>query len=140
MICRSTQFRDITEAEIKEVVMQMPKDKAPGPDGFTGAFFAACWEMIKHDIQHVFHQISQLRGDLSNLLNTAKVVLIPKKERSAMISDYRPISLIHSLAKIFSKILSNRLAGKLPDMVSQSQSPFVQKRCLHDNYILSKGS
>lgn len=31
-----------TEDEIKETIHSMPRYKAPGPDGFTGAFFKSC--------------------------------------------------------------------------------------------------
>lgn len=36
----------ITEEEVKKVVMEMPKDKAPGPDGFIGIFFL---ELLEDD-------------------------------------------------------------------------------------------
>jgi hypothetical protein len=35
-----------------------------------------------------------------------------------------------------SKLLANRLAGKLPSLVSNSQSAFIKGRCIHDNFIL----
>jgi hypothetical protein len=31
-----------TEKEVKEAIMDMPTDKAPGPDGFNGKFFKTC--------------------------------------------------------------------------------------------------
>src|SRR3954464_8521260 len=31
------------ENEIKEAVFSLPFVKAPGPDGFIGAFFKSCW-------------------------------------------------------------------------------------------------
>lgn len=31
-----------TPAEIDAVVKEMPADRAPGPDGFSGAFLKAC--------------------------------------------------------------------------------------------------
>lgn len=99
--------QDITEEEVRKVIFEMPCDKAPGPDGYTGFFFKHCWNVIKTDLIHVFHQLSQLRGSLFNLLNSANMVLIPKKEKSMCVGDYRPISLNHSIAKIFSKILAN---------------------------------
>lgn len=77
----------ITEEEIKEVIMNMPKDKEPGLDGFTRLFFCKCWDVNKGDINHVFHQISQLRVNLFNLLNSANVVLIPKKDNSTKVGD-----------------------------------------------------
>lgn len=33
-----------SKAEIDEVIKNMPFDKAPGPDGFNGAFIKACWD------------------------------------------------------------------------------------------------
>lgn len=130
---------DITEEEVARVVMEMPPDKAPGPDGFIGIFFKTCWPVIKQDMLHVFHQISQLRGSMFNLVNSANMVLLPKKDRSIRVGDYRPISLIHSIAKIFSKILANRLAPKLNHIVSTSQSAFVKGRCIHDNFVFVQG-
>jgi hypothetical protein len=32
----------------------MEGDKAPGPDGYTMAFFHSCWTVVKHDITAVF--------------------------------------------------------------------------------------
>jgi hypothetical protein len=29
-------------------------DKAPGPDGFTMAFFQKCWDILKNDLMAVF--------------------------------------------------------------------------------------
>ena len=50
-------------------------------------------------------------------------------------SDYCPISLIHSVAKIFSKLLANRLAPHLDGLVSKCQSAFIRKRCIQDNFL-----
>jgi hypothetical protein len=32
------------------MIKQMPSDKAPSPDGFTGGFYKACWDTIKGDV------------------------------------------------------------------------------------------
>ena len=52
------------------------------------------------------------------------------------LKDFRPISLIHSFAKIVTKALANRLAPKLSNMVVANQSAFVKGRCIHDNFLL----
>jgi hypothetical protein len=39
-----------SEKEVWDIIKQLPSDKALGPDGFTGAFYKACWSIIKQDI------------------------------------------------------------------------------------------
>jgi hypothetical protein len=56
------------------------------------------------------------------------------------VKDYRPISLVHSFAKIVTKILVNRLAPKLSNLVSVNQSAFVKGWCIHDNFLLVQGT
>lgn len=48
---------------------------------------------------------------------------------------FRPISLINSLAKIITKILEDRLAPRLNEIVSGCQNAFIKKRCIHDNFV-----
>jgi hypothetical protein len=52
------------------------------------------------------------------------------------VKDFRPISLVHSFAKIVTKLLANRLAAKLPSLVSCDQSAFVKGRCILDIFML----
>jgi hypothetical protein len=40
----------------------------------------------------------------------ALITLLPKADLAPTIKDYRPISLIHSLGKLTSKVLATRLA------------------------------
>jgi mannosylglycoprotein endo-beta-mannosidase len=50
--------------------------------------------------------------------------------------DFRPISLVHSFAKLVTKLLANRLAPKLQQMVSPVQSAFIKGRFIQDNFML----
>lgn len=116
-----------TLEEVKCTIDSMPSDKAPGPDGFTGAFFKSCWEIIKDDVMAALNCLFAMNSQGFHLLNSANIILLPKKNDALRITDYRPISLIHSIAKIFSKLLANRLAPLLDSMVSNCQSAFIKK-------------
>lgn len=70
------------------------------------------------------------------MLNSAYITLIPKKTDAEHVKDFRPISLVHSFAKLVTKILANRLAGRLNEMVSPSQSAFIKGRFIHDNFMM----
>jgi hypothetical protein len=39
----------ITEEE-RNGVARMPKENAPGPDGFIGAFYLRCWDIVKGEV------------------------------------------------------------------------------------------
>lgn len=41
---------DLTIEGIKRATNELPKDKAPGPDGFSMVFFQEDWETIKDDL------------------------------------------------------------------------------------------
>ncbi|WVZ78989.1 LOW QUALITY PROTEIN: hypothetical protein U9M48_026623, partial [Paspalum notatum var. saurae] len=126
--------RCFSEDEVWAVVRELPSEKAPGPDGFTGLFFKTAWPVIKADIMRVFNALWSLDTRSLFLLNDAYLVLLKKKSDAVEIRDFRPISLIHSVCKLLTKVLSTRLAPKLNDLISRNQSAFIKSRCIHDNF------
>ncbi|RVW91131.1 hypothetical protein CK203_039967 [Vitis vinifera] len=58
--------------------MEMNGDKAPGPDGFTVAFWQSCWGFVKEEILAMFKEFHEQNTFLKSLNNTF-LVLIPKK-------------------------------------------------------------
>jgi hypothetical protein len=62
------------------------------------------------------------------------MVLLPKTAEAATIKDFRPISVIHCLGKLVSKILVNRLAPRLPELMHRNQSVFVKGCYIQDNF------
>jgi hypothetical protein len=81
-----------------------------------------------------------LRGRGFSKLNQALLTLLPKRADASQVVDYRPISLIHLVAKIFAKVLSLRLAPRLDNLVSNNQNAFIAGRSLHDNFVLVRQS
>jgi hypothetical protein len=125
-----------TEEEVWAVIKELPQDRAPGPDGFIGLFYQKAWATIKQDVMAALLKLYVGDGKGFNRLNQALITLIPKKPDTIIVRDYRPISLVHSFSKLFSKIIANRLRGKLGDIITANQSAFVKGQCLHDNFIL----
>ncbi|KAL6320735.1 hypothetical protein AAG906_008735 [Vitis piasezkii] len=82
-----------TEAEIHLALMGMNGDKAPGPDGFTVAFWQFCWEFVKEEIVDVFKEFYEDKS-FAKSLNSTFLVLIPKKGGAEDLGDFRPISLL----------------------------------------------
>ena len=39
-----------TKEEIDAIILDLPNDKSPGPDGFNNLFFKKAWPIIKYDV------------------------------------------------------------------------------------------
>jgi len=75
------------ECEVFEVMKALNRDKAPGPNGFTMAFFQACWDVLKEDIMNVFHDFRS-RGMFKRNHKATFITLIPKKSRVVDMKDF----------------------------------------------------
>jgi hypothetical protein len=111
--------RAFEEEEVRKVVFAMNGDKAPGPDGFTMAFFQACWEILRLDIMEVFSDF-HAREVFEKSLNVSFIALIPKIPGALSLKDFRPISLVGGIYKIIAKVLANRLKTVLEKVISKS--------------------
>jgi hypothetical protein len=99
------------EEEVHKAINQMPSDKAPG------AFFKRCWGTIKHDVMKVIERFGDLHVHDFHWLNSTNIALLPKKDGTEDVSDFRPISHIHAIAKIIAKMLALRLAPFMDELI-----------------------
>jgi hypothetical protein len=51
------------------------------------------------------------------------------------VSNFHPLSLIHAIAKLISKMMAAILASHMNKLVSNAQSAFIKKRSIHDNFL-----
>jgi hypothetical protein len=125
-----------SEKEVRDTIKQLSSDKAPGPNGFIGAFYKACWSIIKQDIMNAMSTVWSRKFINFDKVNIAFITLIPKKIGADHVKDFRPISLVHSFAKLVTKLLANRLVRKLNEMVSPIQSAFIKGHFIQYNFML----
>lgn len=71
-----------SEQEAWKVIQQLPSEKAPGPDGFTGLFYKIAWPMIKGSIMRAFNALDVMDRRDFNLVNEAYIVLLPKTKEA----------------------------------------------------------
>ncbi|XP_060184825.1 uncharacterized protein LOC132614395 [Lycium barbarum] len=62
------------EAEVKRAVFGLNGDSAGGPDGFTGRFFQACWEIIANDLVTMQSGFVKGRSIVENILLAQEIV------------------------------------------------------------------
>jgi len=111
--------RSFQEEEIYQTLLIVEVDKAPGPDGFTIAFFRSCWSIVKVDLMNFFHNFHEHERFVKSL-NATFISLIPKKLGQLEARDFGPINMIGSVYKILAKVLANRLPPIVGNLISNS--------------------
>ena len=96
--------RPVTSTEIETMIKNLPQNKSPVPDSFTGKYYQTFTEELTPVLLKQFQNVAE-----ENLLISfyeATVPLKPKldKDITKKKKNYRPISLMNIDAKILSKI------------------------------------
>ena len=71
----------ITSTDIEAVIKNLPKNKSPGPDGFTGEFCQTFREELMPIPLKLFQKIAE-DGTLLNSFCEATITLIPKPAKT----------------------------------------------------------
>ena len=72
--------RPFKSTEIETVVNNLPTNKSPGPDGFTGVFYQTFSEELTHILLKLFQNLAE-GGTLPKSFYKATITLIPKPEK-----------------------------------------------------------
>ena len=115
----------ITLANINEIINGLNVKKAHGPDLISANMVKLCGLHLCVPLKIIFENILET-GVFPDQWKEANVTPVHKKNDKQIISNYRPISLLPILAKVFERIIFKNLYSYLTEnnLITANQSGF----------------
>ena len=141
----------ITEGEVRYAIKKTNNDKAPGLDGIPIELWKSLDDQFANDkaapkkkcdivwcLTKVFQDIETNGIDHTTKFNEGCISPIYKKKDPDDIANYRPITLLNTDYKIYTKAMSMRLADAAPDVIHPDQAGFLKNRSIFDQVKTTK--
>ena len=135
-IKKSMVFYEITRKEIENALYMLKNEGSNGHDGINNKIIKLSLPVISVRICSPFNQCVK-SGYFSQILKVAKIIPLFKRGLKEFLENYRPISLLSSLSKIFERIIFNRMynfANK-QKILYEKQFRFQKKKSCVDALI-----
>ncbi|EYC21713.1 hypothetical protein Y032_0018g3494 [Ancylostoma ceylanicum] len=123
---RIERVPEVLSAEIEKAVRQMKPGKAVGPDETRAEEIRAGGEVLAKALSIRFTKYINT-GRIPEQWKHARTVLIPKKGDREDIRNYRPITLLSHLYKIFMRVIYARMERTLDDNMPREQAGFRRR-------------
>ena len=101
----------MSEEEVYSIVTNL-KNSAPGYDEVTAGILKLSLPVINGPLTHILN-LSLLEGVFPSELKVANVLPLYKADDDMLFNNYRPVSLLSVLSKVFERIMYNRLISFL---------------------------
>ena len=108
------EVSSILASEAERALSQMKSSKAPGEDHIVVDLIRAGGEIALRKIQELFNAVQRTETVPKEWKN-AIITLILKKGDKKDLVNYRPISLLSHIYKLFMKALEDRLSSSLDE-------------------------
>ncbi len=125
----SFAFKGVTYEEVRKILCALSPSKSCGVDGLTTGLMKACGEaIIPPTLLHVFN-ISISKGKFPTIWKIARVTPLFKEGKTDDANNYRPISVLPILSKVFERVIHNRTYEYLSNtnLLNDCQSGFRKR-------------
>ena len=97
---------NFTSLEVKSVLESLQLGKSSGPDGINNRILKELSSPLSRPLCNLFNY-SMTKGIFPDIWKEANVSPLFKKDDPSSVSNYRPISLLIQLVKLWKKLFTN---------------------------------
>lgn len=111
--------------------------KGPDSDGIPARFIKACSSELSIPLTLIFNN-SLNTGVFPSIWKTAHVIPIYKSGNKAKCANYRPVSILSCLAKVFESLVYDHIYNLVKPILSPNQHGFIKNRSTVSNLLVYK--
>ena len=118
-------FNEVSADNVLSILCKLNSSKATGLDLLSPRFIKDGAKLIVSPLTHILN-LSLSTGEIPESLKSAKVLPIYKKNSKMEVGNYRPISILNTLSKLFERIVYQQLNAYLQthQLLYEHQSGF----------------
>ncbi|CAG9131177.1 unnamed protein product, partial [Plutella xylostella] len=136
----SAPLADIASVEVSgdmvcKLLESLDLNKSAGPDKLPAVFLASCSKSLSVPLSILFKR-SLAEGVVPSIWKSAFISPIHKNGPKNIIGNYRPISKLCLIAKIFERIVYDQVYASLKLTFNSQQHGFLKKRSTVSNLII----
>lgn len=122
--------------EVLDKLINLDCKKGPGPDEISAYFLKYCAFALSRPLWLLFNK-SLSEGIFPTIWKSSYIVPIYKKTGDkGMVINYRPITRISHIPKIFESLVNDYLTFKLKNCITSKQHGFFQGRSITTNLLI----
>lgn len=125
----------INTGEVTNAITEL-KDKSGGVDNINTKIIKTIIHQLQKPLEHIFNQCI-INSVWPDALKKAEVIPLHKSGKQNNTSNYRPISLISNIAKVFEKIIHKRIYSFAikHKIFADNQYGFLKNRSTKDAFV-----
>lgn len=122
----------ITMEEVEKAIKILKNEKSPGEDGITNEIIKEGGQTLNHHLCNLFNRILE-EAIIPTQWEITNIILIHKKGQKDQMENYRPISILPNLYKLFTKILQQKIEPLINADQPHEQAGFRPSYSTHDH-------
>lgn len=126
---------ELSEKKVRTLLLGLDPSKSAGPDELPATFLIHCADAISYPILLLFNK-SLIECTVPTMWKKAYITPIHKKGSRTQITNYRPISKLCIVAKVFEKVVHSQVYAAIKQSLSVSQHGFLPDRSTVSNLVL----
>lgn len=126
---------NISERVVLHALRQLDISKGPGLDNIPPVFLRSTAATLCQPICYIFN-LCLKEGTFPTIWKSARIVPVFKSGDRSDVENYRPISILPTLSKLFERLVHNSIYPSLHNIIIPQQHGFVKRRSTVTNLLI----